>query len=97
MFCDPYERICVWTHLLPGLALLALALASSFSSQPGHEALSLFAACACSTHLFSALTHVWPDDHYLEKLDHLGIAALAVGTPISTLLVRLPAWTTAPP
>lgn len=38
-------------------------------------------------HFLSALTHVYPDDIYLEKLDHLGIVCLVMGTPISTLLV----------
>lgn len=40
-------------------------------------------------HVGSAMTHVYPDDVYLEKLDHLGIATLVMGTPISTIMVRL--------
>lgn len=39
-------------------------------------------------HVGSAMTHVYPDDVYLEKLDHLGIATLVMGTPISTIMVR---------
>lgn len=33
------------------------------------------------------MTHVYPDDIVLEKLDHLGIATLVMGTPISTIMV----------
>ena len=51
------------------------------------DSVALFGFCAGLTHLFSAITHVWPDDVYLEKLDHLGIVLLVIGTPISTLLV----------
>jgi hypothetical protein len=51
-------------------------------------AVALYGACVGGTHVFSAITHIWPDDHYLEKLDHLGIVLTVVGTPISTLVVR---------
>lgn len=42
------------------------------------------------TVLFCALLcrAVWPDDHTLEKLDHLGIVLLIVGTPVTQMLVR---------
>jgi len=101
---------------------------------PGGAALAAFCCCAAATHLFSALTHVWPDSHSLvgvgvgvgcrgvgwmlesdhssphnhkqpakaapsvypldylftllqEKLDHVGIVATIVGTPITALMV----------
>jgi hypothetical protein len=31
---------------------------------------------------------VWPDDHLLEKIDHMGIVLLIVGTPLTQLMVR---------
>jgi predicted membrane channel-forming protein YqfA (hemolysin III family) len=34
------------------------------------------------------MTHVYPDSHGLEKLDHLGIVALIIGTPLTALMVR---------
>jgi predicted membrane channel-forming protein YqfA (hemolysin III family) len=51
--------------------------------------LAAFCACAAATHLLSALTHIWPDDHFLEKLDHFGIVALILGTPATQLMVRV--------
>jgi predicted membrane channel-forming protein YqfA (hemolysin III family) len=50
----------------------------------------VFCACAATTHILSAVTHVWPDDHALEKLDHVGIVALIVGTPLTAVMVRAP-------
>jgi len=53
----------------------------------GGAALSVFCCCAATTHLLSALTHVYPDDHLLEKVDHIGIVALIVGTPLTQMMV----------
>jgi predicted membrane channel-forming protein YqfA (hemolysin III family) len=53
----------------------------------GGEALWVFCCCAATTHLLSSLTHVYPDDHFLEKLDHIGIVALIVGTPLTQMMV----------
>jgi predicted membrane channel-forming protein YqfA (hemolysin III family) len=47
----------------------------------------VFCCCAATTHLLSSLTHVYPDDHFLEKLDHIGIVALIVGTPLTQMMV----------
>lgn len=52
------------------------------------QPLALFTVCSGVTHLMSALTHVWPDSHGLEKLDHLGIVATIIGTPMSCLMAR---------
>lgn len=54
----------------------------------------MFCTSAGMMHVGSAMTHVYPDDVYLEKLDHLGIATLVMGTPISTIMVRLLAAST---
>ena len=40
--------------------------------------------------MFSAVTHIWPDSHTLEKLDHLGIVVTIIGSPLSSLMVRCP-------
>lgn len=50
--------------------------------------LACFCVAAGATHLLSALGHVYPDSHALEKADHLGIVALIIGNPISSLMVR---------
>ncbi|KXZ56129.1 hypothetical protein GPECTOR_1g109 [Gonium pectorale] len=42
------------------------------------------------THGSSALTHVWPDDHILEKIDHLCIPFLVVGTPLTAVMALRP-------
>lgn len=51
--------------------------------------LAFFCFSASTTHLLSALGHVYPDSHSLEKADHLGIVMLIVGNPLSSLMVRL--------
>jgi predicted membrane channel-forming protein YqfA (hemolysin III family) len=83
---DPYERINFWSHFLPGVAFSILSLCSFLGMIHGGTTLSLFTACATTTHLLSALTHVWPDNHALEKCDHVGIVALIVGTPLTAAM-----------
>lgn len=51
--------------------------------------MAFFCAAAGLTHLLSALGHVYPDSHSLEKADHLGIVLLIIGNPLSSLMVRL--------
>eukprot|EP00892_Ulva_mutabilis_P007006 jgi/Ulvmu1/4678/UM002_0409.1 len=92
MLCDPYERINVWSHFLPGLLFLCFGLYQLVSEVrvTSSWGITLYCFCSCMMHFLSALTHVYPDDIYLEKLDHLGIVCLVMGTPISTMLVRYP-------
>lgn len=52
--------------------------------------LAFFCVAAGGTHLLSALGHVYPDSHALEKADHLGIVMLIIGNPLSSLMVGLP-------
>ncbi|PSC74139.1 adiponectin receptor 1b [Micractinium conductrix] len=85
---DPYERINFWSHAVPGVALLALATLATGGRVPGGGALAAFCCCAAATHLCSALTHIWPDSHSLEKADHLGIVLTIVGTPITALMAQ---------
>uniref|UniRef100_A0A383V9U8 Uncharacterized protein n=1 Tax=Tetradesmus obliquus TaxID=3088 RepID=A0A383V9U8_TETOB len=86
VFHDPYERINFWSHFLPGVALLITGLLAHLHLVAGGEALWVFCCCAATTHLLSSLTHVYPDDHLLEKLDHIGIVALIVGTPLTQMM-----------
>ncbi|KAK9841749.1 hypothetical protein WJX81_000681 [Elliptochloris bilobata] len=91
---DPYERINVWSHFLPGAAFFFLGLASYLGWMLGAEAswvhnpLGIFCFCAAWTHLGSAVTHVWPDSFTLEKLDHIGIVVLILGTPVTALMAH---------
>lgn len=93
-FHDPYERVNVWSHGLPGLFFLASGLYSLFSLNRTNKATSLpltiFFLCAAATHLLSCLTHIYPDDHVIEKIDHIGIVALIVGTPLTAVMARRP-------
>ncbi|GMH42013.1 hypothetical protein BSKO_09932 [Bryopsis sp. KO-2023] len=82
VFYDPYERVNVWSHGLPGAIFALMGIVSLFN---GAFPLSYFCFSAALTHTLSALTHVYPDDHSLEKLDHIGIVALQFGTALSVL------------
>ncbi len=62
VFHDPYERVNFWSHLLPGLAFVVLALAAKALHVEGTQALSIFCIAAATTHLLSALTHVFPGE-----------------------------------
>ncbi|KAK9809407.1 hypothetical protein WJX73_003131 [Symbiochloris irregularis] len=89
---DPYERINVWSHAAPGILFVILGFASYAGYTPGHNwvhnPFGIFCFCAATTHLLSASTHVYPDNHFLEKFDHLGIVALVLGTPITALMAH---------
>ncbi|KAK9807694.1 hypothetical protein WJX72_006304 [[Myrmecia] bisecta] len=87
-FHDPYERVNVWSHGVPGLLFLVLGLLSSFGWGDGSKTLAVFSVCAACTHLLSAITHIFPDSHQLEKCDHLGIVALIIGTPVTALMAK---------
>eukprot|EP00197_Chlamydomonas_leiostraca_P005473 CAMPEP_0202864134 /NCGR_PEP_ID=MMETSP1391-20130828/4499_1 /ASSEMBLY_ACC=CAM_ASM_000867 /TAXON_ID=1034604 /ORGANISM="Chlamydomonas leiostraca, Strain SAG 11-49" /LENGTH=237 /DNA_ID=CAMNT_0049543847 /DNA_START=126 /DNA_END=839 /DNA_ORIENTATION=- len=87
---DPYERVNFWSHFLPGVALVVLGLLGWFNLTIGGLPLVIFCGGAAMTHLLSALTHVWPDDHVLEKIDHLGIMGLLLGVPFSATMAKDP-------
>lgn len=80
----------VWSHGVPGLCFLLLGALARLHVVPGGLPLLVFCCCTAATHLLSAITHVYPDDHFLEKLDHLGIVALIMGTPVTALMAMDP-------
>ncbi|GIL64904.1 hypothetical protein Vafri_18741 [Volvox africanus] len=89
-FYDPYERINVWSHGLPTVSFVVLGALAKAGVVPGGFALSMFCFCAAMTHGSSALTHVWPDDHVLEKIDHLCIPFLIIGIPATAVMALRP-------
>jgi hypothetical protein len=89
-------------HKPPARAAPAAACLKPAVSQPAAAACSPV-ACRTTAHLCCGVTHaccgvlccmhaavhtVWPDDLMLEKLDHVGIVALIVGTPVTQMMVR---------
>ena len=100
----PLSRGTVWHHTTPDDGCTQVGLDFSLSSMLSYtlacraaapawcpdaaQPLMVFGVSSGITHLMSALTHVWPDSHGLEKLDHLGIVATIIGTPMSCLMVR---------
>ncbi|KAK9841619.1 hypothetical protein WJX74_008816 [Apatococcus lobatus] len=84
--CDPYERICFFSHIIPGCCFLAGTILILARALHESKTLAGFLGCAACTHIISAVTHVWPDSMHLEKVDHVGIVALVTGTPITALL-----------
>ncbi|GLC45763.1 hypothetical protein PLESTB_000501300 [Pleodorina starrii] len=89
-FFDPYERINVWSHGLPALAFVVLGALAKAGVVPGGLSMSVFCFCAAMTHGSSTLTHVWPDDHVLEKIDHLCIPFLIIGVPLTAVMALRP-------
>ena len=85
---DPYERINFWSHAVPAIFLLWIALYYMLKKVPSGAVMVVFALCSCTTHAFSALTHVYPDSHAIEKCDHVGITATIIGTPVSALMAK---------
>jgi len=88
VFHDPYERINFWSHAIPGAAFVMIAVAYFCFQTTIPFAIAVFAIFAAVTHGFSALTHIYPDDHAIEKLDHIGITATIIGTPITALMAK---------
>jgi hypothetical protein len=64
---DPYERVNFWSHSIPGALLLLLAALAAAGAAPGGAPMAWFGVCAATTHLFSAMTHVYPDSHGLVR------------------------------
>lgn len=85
---DAYEGINFWSHAIPAALLLCVALYYALNQAPGGGVMIVFALCSFATHAFSALTHVYPDSHAIEKCDHVGITATIIGTPVSALMAK---------
>ncbi|KAJ9514517.1 hypothetical protein QJQ45_016254 [Haematococcus lacustris] len=138
VFHDPYERINFWSHFVPGVVLICIGIAAWAGQTTGGWPMVIYCAAAATTHLCSAITHIWPDDHLLvrsiasqgmpevierhadivscataaaaaaaatagtavyptllaglvqEKMDHLGIVALILGTPLTAAVAQDP-------
>jgi len=101
--CDPYERVNVWSHLLPGLFFVGLpvyvAVLPAAWGGLGHALgasaampwpLVAFCWVVGPAQLASALCHTYPDDFRLEKIDHVGIAAWVAAVPPTLLLAKCP-------
>lgn len=88
-FHDPYERVNVWSHGLPAVVLFAVGMAALSGLMPDSAPVGVFGLLSSTCHALSALAHIYPDHHGLEKLDHLGILALLFGTPYSAILDRM--------
>lgn len=88
VFHDPYERINFWSHAIPGAAFISISIAHFCLQTTIPCPVALFAIFAAVTHGFSALTHIYPDDHAIEKLDHIGITATIIGTPVTALMAK---------
>ena len=88
VFHNSYERINFWSHALPAAAFAVLVVLHVSGQPEIPMTVALFAAFAFITHGFSALTHVYPDNHSIEKLDHIGITATIIGTPVTALLAK---------
>ncbi|KAL6769301.1 hypothetical protein ACKKBG_A30475 [Auxenochlorella protothecoides x Auxenochlorella symbiontica] len=84
-FVDPYERVNFWSHSVPAVGLAILCALGFLHGSPS---VTVYAACAATTHGMSALTHVFPESRTLEKADHIGIVATIVGTPVSAMLAH---------
>lgn len=85
-FHDSYERVNFWSHIIPGVIFILASLASLFHLIPGGHSLALFGLSTGLTHVFSALGHLYPDSHSLERLDHIGIVLTIIGTPVTALM-----------
>lgn len=73
---------------MPRTTLYARRIIKLLTDVEAWKSVVIFSFSAGVMHSGSALTHIYPDDMLLEKLDHLGIVTLVMGTPISTLVVR---------
>jgi hypothetical protein len=49
----------------------------------GGMAMTVFCSCAATTHLLSALTHVFPDDPFLVRWTSCGKAPVALWLPLT--------------
>lgn len=81
---DPYERVNVWSHGLPAVAFLALALVTTCKNN--NRALAMFAWFMVLNQGASAMTHTYPDSVPLEKIDHAFIVFNLVGTPYTAMM-----------
>lgn len=82
---DAYERVNVWSHAVPGVLFCIASLTVRQWAGEAAAPMALFCGGAAVTHTFSAIGHVYPDSHVLEKADHVGIASLIVTSAMSSL------------
>jgi predicted membrane channel-forming protein YqfA (hemolysin III family) len=88
VFHDEYERINFWSHGLPAAAFTAMVVLHFCFQTVIPSPVAVFAAFAAITHGCSALTHIYPDSHAIEKMDHIGITATIIGTPVTALMAK---------
>jgi len=69
---------------------IIIGLLAKFKKIPGGTNLFIFCCCATGVHACSAYTHVYPDDHIAEKIDHLAIPLLILGTPLTAIRSKIP-------
>ena len=93
-FLDPYERINIISHGLPGLVLLSVT-ACLLGGQlpqllPFSFPLLIHASLVGLAHLTSVLAHVFPDSIWFEKADHVGISIWIASTTYTGLTAVCP-------
>lgn len=95
-FCDPYERVNVFSHGIPCLVFVTLLALSLTRRIPGGAPLAAHCAAVSLGHLASTITHLSPDSKRVEKLDHAGIALWIVSTTYTALKAACPHMSLAP-
>ena len=89
-FYDPYERVNVWSHGLPAAGFAVGGILGIAGLLPMSLAMILLMAGGTAVHLFSTLAHVWPESHFWEKMDHLGIVTMAYTTLTTAVMANNP-------
>ena len=80
----------MWSHGIPAAGFAVGAFLGVTGIVSMSLAMLYLMLAGIAVHMFSTLAHVWPESYFWEKMDHLGIVAMAYATLVTAVMANNP-------